>query len=290
MVGGWYDIFLPAQIDDYHALRTAGRSVRLTIGPWTHSSPGAIATSLRDGLEWFDGHLGETSGGHPRDVVRVFVMGARRWVEFREWPPPSEDQPWYLNGHGVLRPSLTGDSPPDRFRYNPADPTPAIGGASLDWSQAGPKDQREREARADVLTYTSDVLTDDLTVIGPLRADLHVRSTREHCDFFVRLCDVSPKGRSKNLSDGMVRLRPGGQTTSGDGSIAIQIAMWPTATMFSRGHRIRFQVSSGAHPLYVRNTGTGESLGHATRLSDADQEVLHDAEHPSCLRLPVTRL
>jgi hypothetical protein len=290
MVGGWYDIFLPAQIDDYHALRAAGRSVRLTIGPWTHSSPGTIATSLRDGLEWFDGHLGANSGGHPRDIVRVFVMGARRWVEFPDWPPPSEDQPWYLNGHGKLQRSLPDDTPPDRFRYDPAHPTPAIGGASLDWREAGSKDQWKRETRPDVLTFTSDVLTDDLTVIGPLSADLHVRSSREHCDFFVRLCDVSPKGQSKNLSDGMLRLRPGAQTRSGDGSISVRIVMWPTANRFSRGHRIRFQVSSGAHPLYVRNTGTGEPLRDATRLSVADQEVLHDAEHPSCLRLAVTRL
>jgi uncharacterized protein len=290
MVGGWYDIFLPAQIDDYQALRAAGRSVRLTIGPWTHSSPGVIATSLRDGLEWFDGHLGEGSGGHPRDVVRVFVMGARRWVEFPDWPPPAQDQRWYLSGHGKLQRSRPDNTSPDRFRYDPADPTPAIGGASLDWTEAGPKDQRKRETRSDVLTFTSDELSDDLTVIGPLTADLYVRSTREHCDFFVRLCDVSPKGRSKNLSDGIVRLTPGVQTKSEDGSISVRIAMWPTANRFSRGHRIRFQVSSGAHPLYVRNTGTGEALSDATRLRVVDQEVLHDAEHPSSVSLPVTRI
>ncbi len=290
LVGGWYDIFLPSQLDDYQALRGAGRSVRLTIGPWSHASPGTIATSLRDGLEWFDGHLGDGSGGRPRNVVRLFVMGARRWVEFADWPPPAHEQPWYLGGGGTLRQAKPGESSPDRYRYDPSDPTPSVGGASLNWTDAGPKDQRQREDRTDVLTFTSDVLTEDLTVIGPLSTDLHVRSTSDNCDFFVRLCDVSPRGRSRNLSDGIVRLRPGAVSRSVDGSFGIRIAMWPTANRFTRGHRIRLQVSSGAHPLFARNTGTDEPLKSAHNFSVADQEILHDANHLSCLRLPVTRL
>ena len=127
----------------------------------------------------------------------------------------------------------------------------------------------------------------DLTVIGSLGAQLHVRSTLEHTDFFVRLCDVSPQGRSRNLSDGIVRLRPGDVTKSADGSFSIRINMWPTANTFRRGHRVRLQVSSGAHPLFIRNTGTEEPLASATRLSVADQEILHDADHPSCVVLPV---
>jgi hypothetical protein len=77
---------------------------------------------------------------------------------------------------------------------------------------------------------------------------------------------------------------------SADGSFAVRIAMWPTANRFTRGHRIRLQVSSGAHPLFARNTGTGEPLKSAHNFSVADQEILHDADHLSCLRLPVTRL
>jgi len=290
LVGGWYDIFLPSQLDDYHALRSAGRNVRLTIGPWSHSSPGTIAASLRDGLEWFDGHLGEGSGRPPRNVVRLYVMGVRRWVEFPDWPPPSEEQLWYLGGGGSLRRSPPGDVPPDRYRYDPADPTPGIGGPSLDSNDAGPRDQHKREVRPDVLTFTSDVLAEDLTVVGPLSADLHVRSTLDNCDFFVRLCDVSPKGRSRNLSDGMARLRPGVLPRSPDGSFSIRIRMWSTANRFTRGHRIRLQVSSGAHPLFMRNPGTGEPLVTAAGLRVADQEILHDDEHLSCLRMPVTRL
>jgi hypothetical protein len=288
LVGGWYDIFLPSQLDDYRALRAAGCRVTLTIGPWAHTSPGVMAASVRDGLALFDGQLRGRPGptGH-QNVVRVFVMGDRRWVEVADWPPPFEEQSWYLGAGATLQRSQRA-GPPDRYRYDPANPTPGIGGPSLNRSTAGSKDQRKREDRADVLAYTSEALTDDLTVIGPLRAELHVRSTLEHTDFFVRLCDVSPRGRSKNLSDGIVRLRPGDVTKASDGSISVRISLWPTANTFKRGHRVRLQVSSGAHPLFARNTGSGEPLARASRLTVADQEILHDGEHPSCIVLPVS--
>ena len=66
-----------------------------------------------------------------------------------------------------------------------------------------------------------------------------------------------------------------------------RVHLWATANTFRRGHRIRLQVSSGAHPLFARNTGSGERLADATRLCPADQEVLHDPSHPSALVLPV---
>ena len=61
-IGGWYDLFLPAQVADYEALRGAGRPARLTIGPWTHSSPGLFAETVRDGPRWFDSQLGGRGG------------------------------------------------------------------------------------------------------------------------------------------------------------------------------------------------------------------------------------
>jgi putative CocE/NonD family hydrolase len=290
LVGGWYDIFLPYQLDDYRALRAAGRSATLTIGPWSHVSPGGVAASLRDALKLFDDQCSDAPSQRPHNSVRIFEMGARRWLELADWPPPFEEQRWYLGPGGRLQRLPAADTAPDRYRYDPSSPTPGIGGASLNASNAGPKDQRRREERADVLTYTSEALTADLRVIGPLGADLHVGSTLEHTDFFARLCDVSPRGRSKNLSDGIVRLRPGDVTKSADGSFSIRISMCPTANTFKRGHRIRLQVSSGAHPLFIRNTGTGEPLASATNIRVADQEIFHDAEHPSSLVLPVSRL
>lgn len=289
-VGGWYDLFLPGQIADYEALRRAGRSARVTIGPWTHNSPGLFGESVRDGLDWFNKQLGERRGKVPRAPVRVFVMGSKKWQEFSMWPPAGENQSWYLGRWGTLGPEPPEASAPDHFHYNPHDPTPAVGGASLNFAAAGRRDQRRREHRHDVLVYTSPVMAEDVTVVGPLTATLFLRSSLEHTDFFVRLCDVSPNGKSYNVSDGIIRMSPGSVEKDGEGVFRLEITMWPTANTFLAGHRIRLQVSSGAHPLYARNAGTGEPLATGANLRSADQEVFHDATHPSSITLPVVHL
>jgi putative CocE/NonD family hydrolase len=288
-VGGWYDLFLAAQVADYEAVRRAGRSARLTIGPWHHSSPGLVGESIRDGLSWFDEQLDTKEGGE-RAPVRVFVLGRNRWEEFSLWPPAGEEQCWYLGSQQTLTREPGPDRDPDRFHFNPHDPTPAVGGASLNAGTSGPKDQRRRESRRDVLTYTGPVLKADLTVIGPVSATLFVRSSLEHTDFFVRLCDVDHKGKSTNVSDGIIRVSPTSVARGPDGVTKLEIAMGPTANTFKVGHRIRVQVSSAAHPLYARNNGTGEPLATGSSLRSADQEVFGGRSRPSSIALRVVPL
>jgi putative CocE/NonD family hydrolase len=287
-LGGWYDIFLPAQVADFEALQQRGIPARLTIGPWTHAALAGMGTSIREGLAWFDAHLG---GGRPDPGgVRLFVMGDRRWVDLPSWPPPASVRPWYLHTGGRLAPTAPLDGRPERYRYDPADPTPSAGGPSLDAKRAGRKDQRARESRSDVLTYTSEALTSAVTVAGPMTVRLHLRSTLEHTDIYVRLCDVSGKGRSENLSDGILRIRPGMFEPAADGTLPVAVQMWPTANTFRAGHRIRLQVSAGAHPLFARNPGTGEPLGSASTFRTAEHEIFHDADHPSAIELPITSI
>lgn len=290
LVAGWYDIFLPSQLADYAALRAAGREPYLTIGPWKHTSLGVFGAALRESLMWCDAHLRGDASGLRAAPVRVFVMGARRWLDLPSWPPPATPTRWYLQPDRALGSEAPDasqrENPPDTYRYDPASPTPAVGGIVLT-ADAGPRDNRRLETRPDVLTYTTPPLENDLDIIGPVAAELYVTSSREHTDFFVRLCDVAPGGRSINICDGQVRLWPGRFPPASDGTMRLAIDLWPTACRFARGHRLRLQVSSGAHPRFSRNPGTGEALGNATTLVAADQSVYHDEEHPSCLVLPV---
>lgn len=287
LIGGWYDIFLPQILADYGRLRQAGQRPYLTIGPWAHTSVRAFPSMLRESLAWFRAHLLGEHGRLRNAPVRVFVMGRNRWKRLPDWPPPGyQAQRWFLQaGHG-LAPQPPGAAPPDRYRYDPADPTPAVGGSSLS-ENSGPKDNRAVEARKDVLVYTSAVLDQDVEVIGPVRAELFVQSSLPHTDFFVRLCDVDPRGKSINISDGLVRLRPGEPTVGTDGVWHVNVALWATAHCFQKGHRIRVQVAGGSHPRYARNLGSGEPLATATTLCAADHTVYHDAGHPSAILLPV---
>jgi putative CocE/NonD family hydrolase len=287
LVGGWYDILLPHILADYTRLRQAGNRPYLTIGPWAHTSPAEFPFVLRESLAWFQTHLLGQQGLLREAPVRVFVMGRNQWKDLPDWPPPGYTaQRWFLQPGNALALQPPTASQPDHYRYDPAHPTPAVGGSSLS-QNTGPQDNRALEARKDVLVYTSLVLDQDIEVIGPLCAELFVQSSLEHTDFFVRLCDVDPKGKSINISDGLLRLRPG-QPTVGDGGVwKISVDLWATAHCFQKGHRIRVQVAGGSHPRYARNTGSGEPLASATTLIAADHTVYHDVQHPSALILPV---
>jgi uncharacterized protein len=285
LVGGWYDIFLPWQLRDYATLRAAGKWPRLVIGPWSHADPELLGYSIREGLSWFRRHLAGGAASDSRGGVRIHVGGAGEWRELPDWPPPSGTTGWYLHAGGELAPDLPGNGGPDKFRYDPADPTPSPGGPLLT-PEAGRRDNRAVEARADVLVYTTRPLAAACEAIGPVSATVHIRSSLDHFDVHVRVCEVDRAGRSENLCDGLVRVNPGQFPPDQDGVRAVEVELWPVAYRFAAGSRIRVQVAGGAHPRYSRNPGTGEPLATATKLLVADNEVFHDPAHPSVLRLP----
>jgi putative CocE/NonD family hydrolase len=134
--------------------------------------------------------------------------------------------------------------------------------------------------------YTSDVLTEPLTVIGSVSAELYVTSSLDHTDFFVRLCDVHPDGQSFNVCDGLQRVDRSTITRDEDSVFRVPIPVWPAGHRFAEGHRVRVQVSSGAHPVYARNLGTGAPYGSATAMQIADQSVYHQPGRLSSITLP----
>ena len=279
LTGGWHDIFLPWLVEDFRALRDAGRSPQLIVGPWTHTSPALLGVSLREGIAWLRAHL-LGDGRMVRDTpVRVYVSGGARWRDLADWPPPgAREHTLYLQPRGGLAETPPDDlSGPTRYRYDPADPTPSLGGATL-MERRPVRDNRPLEARPDVVTFTAPPLARDLDAVGPVHADIRLRSSRADTDVFVRVCDVRPDGASLNVCDALIRLTADEPVRDDDGVAAVRFELWPAAHRFARGHRVRVQVSSGAHPRYARNPGTGEDPIRATDLVAADQEVFHDGE------------
>jgi uncharacterized protein len=286
MVSGWHDIFLPLQVRDYAALRAAGREPYLLIGPWRHADQQSVQAWLEDTLAWMRAYLAGDPVGLRPQPVRVFVTGADEWRDLPVWPPEGRPHRWHLHPGGMLAQEAPPAADPDSYTYDPGDPTPNLAGP-VGLSGRARVDNRSLEARPDVLTFTSAPLAGDLEVAGEVVADLFVSSDREHTDFFARLCDVDAAGASVNICDALLRLAPGRPKRQPDGTIRARIPLWPAAHRFRRGHRLRLQVSSGAHPRYARNPGTGEPLGTAVRLVPARQQVFHDPGHPSALLLPV---
>jgi putative CocE/NonD family hydrolase len=291
LVGGWYDIFLPWMVEDFLALRRAGRAPQLIIGPWAHTSVGLKRAELREGIAWLRAHLlGDDRLLRPSPVSAYFTGDQTGWRELPDWPPPgAHAMRWHLAAGGRLAdtpPGLEESESPSRYRYDPADPTPAVGGPVL-LTREPVVDNRALEARADVLSFTSDPLPGPLTAAGPVSAEVFARSSLDHHDVFVRLCDVDTAGVSRNVCDALVRVAPGAFPQDADGVSRVAVELWPTAHRFAAGHRLRVLVSSGAYPRYARNPGTGEPLVSATELHASDQEVFHDAQHPSVVVLSI---
>jgi putative CocE/NonD family hydrolase len=294
LIGGWHDIFLPWMLEDFAALHAAGRAPQLIIGPWTHTSPGLLAASLHDGLGWLRSHLLDDHRLVRSAAVRVYITGERnggRWRDLDSWPPPGTvERPLWLAGDGRVQdaePSVGSDGSA-RYRYDPSDPTPSLGGPVL-LARQPVVDNRPLEARSDVLTYTTDPLADALEAVGPVRVELFVRASSPHFDLFARVCDVDVSGASWNVCDALVRVAPAVHDADADGAFRVAFDLWPIGHRFAARHRIRLQVSSGAHPRYARNPGTGADIVSATTMNPVEIEVLHGASHRSALVLPGNR-
>ena len=122
-------------------------------------------------------------------------------------------------------------------------------------------------------------------MIGPVSLRLRVRGSSPHFDVFARLCDVDAKGTSWNICAGLRRL-DGTPPADPDGWTEIEVPMSATAHRFAPGHRLRLQVSGGAHPRWARNTGTPEQIATATTLQPVDIQISHHETLLSLTALP----
>lgn len=315
---GWYDSFLAGGIENFTGMASDGgteearRNQRLVIGPWDHlawgrsgSTPAPMLRGLGSGadspinglmLAWYDHFLkGVGNGVSPKPRVDYYVMGANTWKSAPSWPlPQTQWARYYLGGKGELvsRKGTLTTTPPDdsdaadHYLYDPANPVPSLGGHSCcqaSSSPQGPYDQSPAEQRSDVLVYSTDPLSADTEVTGPVTVDLWVASSAAETDFTAKLEVVRSDGMVINLNNGILRTRP---PTTGQ-PYEVKIAIWPTSYQFSAGDRIRLEISSSDYPQFAPNPNTGEPFGASVSSVPATQTILHDAAHPSALTVPV---
>jgi hypothetical protein len=299
LVGGWQDLFIEQTLEQYRTLAGRGVPVRLLVGPWAHldlTAQGGVA--INESLAWFDRYAGPGPKSRtdsrppapPDHPVRVWVggEGEGQWREIGGWPPPGvAEQRWYLGTHGSLGPvrpagaAPAADAPAASFRYDPADPTPSPGGAIMA-TNAGSRDNRAVERRLDVLVFSGDPLDEPVEILGEVAAEVFLTRDNPYADLFVRLCDVDPRGRSRNVCDGIVRLTEADPLTG-----KVRVSLVAAAYRFGRGHRIRLQVAGGAFPRFARNPGNGQVDATAADLMPTHYDIGLDAAHPSVLLLPV---
>jgi putative CocE/NonD family hydrolase len=311
LIAGWYDPFLPSQLDDFTRIRASAPSTvsehsRLIIGPWTHASEVVFPNGVRGenfrrqslalSLPWFDEML-QPSRSQDKDLlpVKIFIMGKNEWRSEKEWPlARAHLTSLYLESGGKAN-SAAGDGkldlaeplpdePADSYLYDPQHPVLTAGGAMIG-AAAGIVRQNAIESRSDVLVYTTEVLQNDIEVTGPISLVLYVSTSAANTDFTAKLVDVHPDGSAYNVSDGILRLSNSGFAGTAEVH-EIHVELWPTSMVFFKGHRMRLEVSSSNFPRFDRNTNTNSNIATEKNPISSFQVVHHDSRFPSRLVLP----
>jgi hypothetical protein len=324
-ITAWYDIFQGGSLRNYMGLKAHGGSEaarkgqHLIVAVGGHSGWGSTVGEVDFGpdaafdendtvLDWYDylflGKQNMFAGNKP---VRIFVMGENKWRDEAAWPLERAKETRYsLHSAGKAN-SASGDGflylgqmefhtdRRDSYVYDPANPVPTVGGplcCDAVHLAPGPRDQKEVEARPDVLVYSTPPLDRDTEVTGPVTLELYASSSAVDTDFTAKLVDVWPNGMAQNLTEGILRarFRESRETAKPivPGKIyEYKIDMWATSNVFLKGHRIRLEVSSSNFPRFDRNLNTGKPASTDSTFVKATNTIYHDAAHPSALVLPV---
>jgi len=286
LFGGWQDLFLEQTLVQYRRLHGRGVPTAMTIGSWTHNQllTRGAPTVLRESLDWLDTHLGGSAAAGDRPAVRVQV-NRQGWLAMDDWPPAATDLELYLKpAHRLGTDAPTASAAPSRFTFDPANPTPAIGGRLLS-NAAGYRDDTALARRPDVVDFTGEVLTEDLYLLGVPVAELTLSCDNPHRDVFVRVSEVDAHGRSRNISDGYQRL-----TTDSSAPSVLRLELDAVGHRVPAGSRLRVVIAGGCHPRFARNLGTAEPLVSGEQLVPATHSIHHGAGGLSRLTLPVASL
>ena len=323
-VGGWYDIFNTGSVENFvtlqnHGAKGARGNQRLTMGPFGHgdlsgdlSYPGedrlgaVIGSSGKqpNDIRWFDYWLkGAQNGVMDEPPVDAFIMASARkgapsaknhWVHLGNWPPAYREARYYLSGDMTLSKAMPkAEAAKVSYRFDPANPVKTFGGANLTFER-GPQDQRQVGKRQDYLRFQTPVLDQDVTVAGPISAEIYAATDGPDTDFEAKLIDVYPDGYEALVVDAPIRARyrngrmPDEVKMMTPGAPEkMVIDMWNTAITFEKGHRIALHVTSSNSPRFVVNHNNGDTPTDPKPPRVAVNTLYFDKDHPSAVVLPV---
>lgn len=322
VVGGWFDAEdLFGSLKTYEAIEKQNpvNNNRLIMGPWSHgawsrdkwSSFGTLDFKANTNeyfqkmeYEFFNYYLKGT-GNFKAAEATVFETGTNKWKAYKTWPPTdAKPMHWYLGSNKTLSFKTIISGGFDEYIADPANPVPYIN--TMENTRNNEymiADQQFAAERKDVLTFESNVLQNEVTLAGPITADLFVSTTGTDADFVVKVIDVLPKNaeaeNSKNVA-GMQRLvraevlrgkfrnsftkpepfLPGKVTR-------ITYTLNDVAHSFKKGHKIMVQIQSSWFPLVDRNPQKFMNIAAAGEedFKAANISIYHSAKYPSAIKV-----
>ena len=313
-ISGWYDTYLEGSVAGYEALRRgagsefARENQYLLAGPWVHIPWGDRVGEMKLGeaanlntdellLRWFNHWLRDTGEFADEPRVRHFALGANEWRAAEEWPEEtahtlymhSDGNANSRKGDGWLSAEKPNDSEPrDVFVYDPEVPVMAPGGVQ---ALSGGFDQSAGEMGNNLLVYTSPAAARAMHVFGRPRVTLFAATSAGSADLTAKLIRVTTAGVAEFISIGIARsswlFREMGYEA--DAVRCWKFALEPTSVVIAEGERLRLEIASSAFPLYDRNPSTDvpPQMADHWNWRRSTQQILHTAEHPSALHLPV---
>jgi putative CocE/NonD family hydrolase len=254
-------------------------------------------------------------GGDGRKSAQGKLQHGGYWRNEQEFPlARTKYTPYYFHAGGAL----TAEKPKEpeastTYQFNPSNPVPTIGGnisSNAGLMDNGAYDQRCRDGlvgcfdtlplstRNDIVVFQTEPLAEDVEVTGPVSVKLWISSSALDTDFTAKLIDVCPPnadypaGFEMNLGDSIIRARYRDSlekaTLMKPGQVyEVTINLYPTANLFTKGHRIRVDISSSNFPRFDVNPNTGEPLQQHRRMIQADNTVYHSSRYPSHILLPI---
>ena len=333
IVGGWWDqedLYGPLAM--YKTLEKTDRDdqVNLVMGPWNHGGwggrgrrLGAIDFGSDTGRHFrsqilapfFAFHL-KGKGSLKLPEASIFRSGSNKWMEYDDWTPKSglQTRGLYLNSNGKLsfdKPSANGEAF-DSYVSDPSNPVPyrkrpilQTYGRGSTWSTWLVDDQRFLSDRKDVLTWRTDVLTEDLTITGDIIAELFAATSGSDSDWVVKLIDVYPaddpeermRGYELMVASEIFRGRyrksyAKAEALKTNTPADYKIDMRGNDHTFLKGHRIMVQVQSSWFPLYDRNPQKfvpNIFLADPSDFISATQRIYRSAKFPSHINIGVAQ-
>lgn len=332
-VGGWFDaedLYGALQIYRGVEKQNPGIFNILVMGPWAHGgwnrsngqSLGNVdfgaktAEFYREKIELpFFEHFLRGAPDPKLPEAYVFETGANKWRTFDHWPPSAAQtrELFFRDDFGLAfdPPADASDAAFDEYVSDPAKPVPFTDEIALGMTRPYmTDDQRFAARRTDVLSYRTEVLSEDVTLAGPLTADLWVSTSGTASDWIVKLIDVFPPGASdSDATQDRVRMsnyhmmvrsevirgrfrnsNEHPEPFTPNEPAEVKLALQDVLHTFQKGHRIMIQVQSTWFPLVDRNPQKYVDNIYLAGEDDfikATQRVYRGGAHKTAIRVSV---
>ncbi|MBK8089204.1 MAG: CocE/NonD family hydrolase [Chitinophagaceae bacterium] len=339
VVGGLFDAE-----DCFGAWRTyeaiekkAKNNNRIVMGPWSHGQwSGTDGSSMGNAkfgsntsayyqneieIPFFMHHLEGKANIDDLAEATIFFTGENKWRNFTQWPAANvQNTAIYLQENGKLNwnKSATAKSFSE-YISDPSKPVPYTEDVHFNRTVAYmTDDQRFANRRTDVLSFQTDVLTDNVTLAGTVIADLLASISTTDADFVVKLIDVFPSDFTYPGDRAGMGRQAGGNYPMGDYQMLVRgevmrgkfrnsfetpspftpnkiekvkFELPDVAHTFQKGHRIMIQVQSSWFPLVDRNPQKFVNIYEAAEsdYQKATIKIWHDAKNASNIILPVLK-